>query len=375
MEECQYALQTELPASQEWTSFVVSKSLLRIVALVSGRVFVGPELNRNEEWMDVCINFTLDLFAAGRALRSRSYLGKFLAVRLRRISAINRVRDHQDVARRIILPIIRQREQLQGKGTELPNDMITWIMEEKSSDGKPLLAEKQAGLQLLASVAAIHTTTLNITNVLYDLVARPEYIETLRSEIDSVWEETGGLDKTSMAKMVKLDSFMKESQRLNPANQLTFDREVRAKQGLTLSNGVHLRKGTCVAVAANQMSLDPNVWENPSEFQGFRFADLRSASKEDANKFQFSTTAPANSMYFGFGRHDCPGRFFASNEIKTILASLIRKYEIKAAPDSETRPESIKFGTSKSFPKMVIRHVYSIFLKDQRPPGFSFSVF
>ena len=344
-DEVEYALQNELPASQEWTSVVVSKSLLRIIALVSSRIFVGPELNRKEEWMNVCINFTLDLFMAGRSLRSRSYFGKTLAVKMGTVPAVNRVYAHQEAARRIIVPIIQERTALKAKGGELPNDMITWIMEEKSSDGKPLPADKQTEMQLLVSLAAIHTSTLTATNVLYDLVARPEYFEPLRSEIDQVWDESDGLNKTSMAKLVKLDSFLKESQRLNPHNQLTFDREIKAKGGFTLSNGVHLKKGTRVAVAANQMSLDPNVWENPSEFHGFRFADLRSATGANKSLFQFATTTPANSMYFGFGRHDCPGRFFASNEIKTILAFMIRKYDIKAGPESETRPKGIIFAS------------------------------
>jgi ent-kaurene oxidase len=349
-DEVEYALQTELPTSQEWTQVVVNKSLLRIVSLVSGRIFVGPTLNRNEEWVSACINFTLDLFNAGRALRSRSYFGKALAIKFGTIPEVKRVFNHHDVARRIILPIIQKRAEVQarGQGAELPNDMITWILEEESSSGVPLPFGKQAELQLIASLAAIHTTTLTTTNFLYDLVARPEYLEPLRQEIDTVWNESDGLDKTSMAKLVKLDSFLKESQRLNPHNQLSFDREIRARGGLTLSNGVHLRQGARVAVAANQMSLDPNIWENPAEFHGFRFAELRSASKEAANKFQFARTSPTDSMYFGHGRHDCPGRFFASNEIKTILAYLIRKYDIKAAPDSETRPSGIKFATSMS---------------------------
>jgi cytochrome P450 len=346
-EEVEYALQTELPTSQEWTPFVVNKPLLRIVSLVSGRIFVGPALNRNEEWMNACIDFTLDLFNAGRALRRKSYFGKALAIKLGTIPEVKRVFDHHEVAHRIILPIIHERARLQanGVGAEVPNDMISWVMEEKSSNGHPLPFRKQAELQLIASLAAIHTTTLTTTNLLYDLVARPEYFEPLRQEIDNVWSESDGLDKTSMIKLVKLDSFLKESQRLNPHNQLTFDREIRAKGGLTLSNGVHLKQGARVAVAANQMALDPNIWENPEEFHGFRFAELRSASKEDANKFQFANTSITSSMYFGFGKHDCPGRFFASNEIKTIVAYLIRKYDLKAAPDSEKRPESLKFAS------------------------------
>jgi cytochrome P450 len=144
-----------------------------------------------------------------------------------------------------------------------------------------------------------------------------------------------------MARLAKLDSFLKEPQRLNLLSQLTFNREIQAKRGFTLSNSIHLGQGARTAMAGNQMALDPNFWENPDEFHGFRFAELRRASKTDVNKFQLATTSPANSMHFGHGKHDCPGLFSASNEIKTTVVYLVRKYDIKEAPSSEKTPEGL----------------------------------
>ena len=349
-DELEYALQTQIPTCQDWTSININRTLLHIISLVSGRIFVGLPLNRDEEWTNACINYTLDLFNAGRALRAKSYWGKVLAVKLGTVPEVVRVDKWHKVASKLIVPIIEEREIMQAKGldAEIPEDMITWIMEQGGKGGSLIPHKSQAMIQLLASLAAIHTTTLATTNFMYDLVARPEYLEPLREEIDTVWDLTDGLDKTSMSKLIKLDSFLKESQRLNPHNDLSFDRAIRAKKGVTLSNGLHLRRGAKVAVAANQLALDPTVWENPSEFHGFRFADLRTASKENANKFQFATTNPANSMYFGHGRHDCPGRFFAANEIKTIMAYFIRKYDFKAGPNFEKRPDSFKFASRRA---------------------------
>lgn len=85
-------------------------------------------------------------------------------------------------------------------------------------------------------------------------------------------------------------------------------------------------------MATYQMALHPNIRENPDVVYGFLFADLRSAFKTDANKFQLATTSPANYMHFGHGKHDCPERFSASNGIKTIMTYLVRKYDIKEAP-------------------------------------------
>lgn len=344
--ETSYALETEVPACDEWTSMNVNATLLRLVSVVAGRIFVGPELNRNPDWINASIQYTTDVFMAGRTMRGRTYLGKVLGCKLGTVKEIQKVSSWKRVAEQLIVPIIQERSKLltQKVNAEIPNDMITWIMEQGGPGGALIPYADQAHLQLLVGLAAIHTTTLTATNVLFDLVARPEYITPLREEVEAVWKESNGLDKTSMSKLVKMDSFVKESQRLNPHAQVTFDRQVSAKNGFTLSNGLHLRKGAHVTVASNQMSLDPKIWDKPDEFHGFRFADLRSASKENANKFQFAATHPANSMYFGYGKHDCPGRFFASNEIKTILAHLIYKYDIKAHPGFQ-RPEPIRFAS------------------------------
>lgn len=86
------------------------------------------------------------------------------------------------------------------------------------------------------------------------------------------------------------------------------------------------------------------MWDEPDKFKGFRFADMRAESKENANRYQFVTTNPNHSMAFGHGKHACPGRFFAGNEIKVIAAFLLKHYDIKAAPGHEKRPESLEFG-------------------------------
>ena len=41
-------------------------------------------------------------------------------------------------------------------------------------------------------------------------------------------------------------------------------------------------------------------------------------------------------MGFGYGRHACPGRFFAAAEIKLLLARILLDYEVKM-PEEQTR--------------------------------------
>jgi len=52
-----------------------------------------------------------------------------------------------------------------------------------------------------------------LTHALYDLAAHPEYVEEMREEAEAMIE-VHGWTKTAMQRMRKIDSFLKESQRL-----------------------------------------------------------------------------------------------------------------------------------------------------------------
>ena len=56
--------------------------------------------------------------------------------------------------------------------------------------------------------------------------------------------------------------------------------------------------------------------------------------KGKENMHQFVTTSP-DSLTFGHGNHACPGRFFASNEIKIVLIELLRSWDFRLKGDAE----------------------------------------
>lgn len=36
---------------------------------------------------------------------------------------------------------------------------------------------------------------------------------------------------------------------------------------------------------------------------------------------------------FGYGKHSCPGRFFAAHEMKLLLAHVVQQYDIEFLPE------------------------------------------
>jgi len=54
-----------------------------------------------------------------------------------------------------------------------------------------------------------------ITHALLDLAANPEYLKPLREEVDELTKREGWTD-SALEQMHRIDSFVKESQRLHP---------------------------------------------------------------------------------------------------------------------------------------------------------------
>ena len=199
----------------DWTSVNVFSKLLRVIALVGGSVLSGPQLNRNEEWLDLSINYTVDLMKGARRLKEYpSYLHPILQYLL---PEIRKMSHYYSSARRLVLPIMKERAQAaKDPGYVKPNDLLQWTVDKNEFERKKLSLNEQANIQLMAAFASIHTTSMACSHALYDLAAYPECLEPLREEIESVMTEQGPINKQSLTKLRKLDSFMKESQRMNP---------------------------------------------------------------------------------------------------------------------------------------------------------------
>ena len=83
---------------------------------------------------------------------------------------------------------------------------------------------------------------------------------------------------------------------------------------------------------------DDDFEKGASSFDGFRYYKKRQ-DPEEANKHQFAMT-DSNNLHFGHGKYSCPGRFFASNEIKLLMAHLLSAYDFMYPP-GQSRPRNL----------------------------------
>ena len=211
---------------------------------------------------------------------------------------------------------------------------LTWLADlAKGKDRDPAAL---SFVEVLLALASVHSTLIREVNVLYDLVANPEYIEELREEIHST--SLSGWKYSSYHDLQKLDSVLRESQRMSPPTVTGLKRLF--KESHTFSNGLHIPQGTYVCVPVFAIENDPEITPNPQKFDGLRSYRLRQRENEKEDH-QFST--PEKTVLgFGYGRTACPGRFFASLMIKMTFVKILTEYDFKFLPH-QGRPRMVGF--------------------------------
>lgn len=257
----------------------------------------------------------------------------------------------------------------------------------------------------LNNLGSFHQTAAAATNVIFNILASDKEFNTialLREEIASVFprecyaippptaqsakneKKTDGWTKVSLAKLVLMDSVMRETTRMYSFIQRSVVRTVVADNihspvidGEDGSNdartiSVPLPKGTMISILTRSTYLDPNAFDDPLKFKPWRFANRRqgagnvgphseqggddssvaaSSTRTAASTAarQTFTTTSVNNLLFGHGRHACPGRFVAEAEIKMFVVCLLMNYDVSLVPvpgpdgkgEVAVRPESL----------------------------------
>ncbi|KAK1450481.1 cytochrome P450 [Colletotrichum melonis] len=312
------AFNDTFPACEDWTPVPVVHTLTQIVARVSSCMFGGTTLSHNREWVQSSIDFAIDGFIGAQKLKRYPEVLKPFAARF--IPEITKIAGHYAAAEAAAIPLLESRLRTGDKA----EDLLYWMAEQAKGE--------ERDMAFLASI---------LLKLIYDLCERPEIIETLRDEVESLTGNDDLITKSGFLKMVKMDSFMKESQRFNPLLLITFERVVH--RPFTLSSGFTIPAHTTIGIPTQAITMDESLYPDPETFDAFRFARMREERSDMDGRAQYVASNPT-SLSFGYGRHACPGRFFAAHEIKAIMAHLLKNYEMQFTHGQE-RPQSVRAET------------------------------
>ncbi|EGN95203.1 hypothetical protein SERLA73DRAFT_77211 [Serpula lacrymans var. lacrymans S7.3] len=336
--------------NKDWVKLPAFNAIMDVISRASSRVFVGLPLCRDHDWRSWNIQFALDIAYTALTLKIfPKFMTPYVIFPLtdtispmfrRRLIAKCFTCIPADIARGMnhLGPIIKERQRyLDEFGSEWadkPNDLLSWLMDEAQGEERSI---RSLTLRVYAiSFAAIHTSSTIFTHALFQLAANPQYVQPLREEVMTIVEKEGW-SKAAMAKMHKVDSFIKEVLRFVGTGSLAMHR--KALKDFTFSDGTFIPAGTLLAVPSIATHHDGETYENPGVFDPFRFAHLQTEKGQEIKRRMVSVSA--DCIAFGYGRHACPGRFFAATVLKTMMAHIVVTYDVKmekegVVPDNQT---------------------------------------
>ncbi|TFB02692.1 Cytochrome P450 monooxygenase paxP [Trichoderma ghanense] len=353
-DEIQHAVDTALGKDTDnWKSIKLWNLWLEIVPHVTNRLLIGPEMCRNKQFLDGMVNFTNDVVRNGLLLQLFPKVLHPIFGRLFSISNYIHWRSSNAQAQ----PVIQKRldammKKAAGdadyKDYTPPEDFITWLirqalLEQKTFELDPVVISKRL---LPVEFAAIHTTVLTGQLWMQDLLTSdPEtgILAILCAEVTANKPSSGPWTKAAISNLVRLDSSIRESQRVSNFSATLIERTVVAENGLHNPDlGWTLPKGSFVTVNLEGTHHDQDLYSDPHSYDPLRYSRLREAwdAKSDQEKKRDAdegtkirglgmVTTSAQHLAFGHGRHACPGRFFVAHELKLIMAHILLNYDIK----------------------------------------------
>ncbi|KAG6327662.1 hypothetical protein ID866_11427, partial [Astraeus odoratus] len=325
------------------------KTIRNIVCRANSRALVGLRLCRDPDWIDLNVQYCLDV------PKEAAILGCFPGFTLP--LAARYLSHREQRAKRAVkhlMPMFQERQKHVddlGVGyANKANDCLQWLLDEGKEDDLSVLAERLLSICFAANISTVHglsyymVLSINMfhgqicTQALYRLVVNTQYIQPLREEVQAAIEKYGW-KREALGKMCKLDSLLKETMRLEGVTP-TINR--KALKDITLFDGTYIPKGTLLSVSTAAVHRDGSVYRNPETFDPFRFSCTQAS--EECSARQQLTAVNDDWLAFGYGKHACPGRFFASTLMKTVLAHILLYYDVKLEGNSPS-PQSICIAT------------------------------
>lgn len=222
----------------------------------------------------------------------------------------------------VVLQLIAQARR-DGKAGD---DVLSTLLEAKDEHNLPL-SDQAIRDHLVSLVVAGHETLASaLAWCLYWLHENPGAAAKLREEIGDE------RDVDVIAKLAYLDAVCSETLRLSP---ILPEATRLLRRPMTLL-GHELPAGVAVASIATVTHMRPDIYSAPERFSPERFLTRK------FSQFEF--------IPFGGGTHRCLGAAFAIYEMKLVLATLVRDFELVVRPADRVfaSRHSVPFGPNRT---------------------------
>jgi cytochrome P450 len=228
---------------------------------------------------------------------------------------------HAEIARR------------RAEGTAGRADVLSMLLDARDEDGRPMTDVELRDEMITLLLAGHETTATSLAWAFHRVLGRPDVLATLRAELARV-VGAGPVEPEHVNALEYLDAVVKETARLNPVVP-NVGRRLHAPTRI----GGHLLPAGAVAAPCMYLThRRADVWPEPERFDPERFVGAR--------------PSPYAFFPFGGGVRRCIGAAFATYEMKVVLAQVLSRVELRAAPGSRVRlvRRTVTFAPSGGVP-------------------------
>jgi len=230
------------------------------------------------------------------------------------------LRKHEEMTARafgILRDYIRRRRE------EKPgHDLLQILLDARYSDGTSMSDELVVSESMQILVAGHETSSNALSWLLYLLSSRPDCVDRVRDEFDSVLGERH-VSFSDVPKFEFTTQVILEALRLYPPFWMV-DRMTLADDR---AGDLDIPRGSTVVVFIYGTHHSPRYWENPESFDPERFTK----AKEKLH-------TPFAHLPFGAGPRGCIGGNYAMLQMLMILSVVLRKYDFHLVPGQTIEP-------------------------------------
>jgi cytochrome P450 len=221
-------------------------------------------------------------------------------------------------------------------GTNGRKDILSMLIDARDEDGQPMTDIELRDELITMLVAGHETTATSLSWTFHRILQHPEVVEKLKSELRGV----AGADTvapTQINKLEYLDATIKEAQRLTPIVPIV-GRKLHEPMRI---GGRDLPAGVIASPCIYLTHHRPDIWPEPNRF--------------DPDRFLTKRPSPYELFPFGGGNRFCLGAAFAMYEMKIVLAQVLSRVTLRAAPGRAIRVvrRGVTFAPSEGMPVVL----------------------
>lgn len=309
--------------------------MMKITFAMVGKSLFGARLKEQDiELISLAIS-TVQEFMVRQTIQP--YLNPWFAVS-------GELRKHEEMRSRAFGVLI---DYIQQRRKEAPgHDLLQILMDARYSDGHGMSDDLVLSESMQLLVAGHETSSNALSWLLYLLSSRPDCIDRVRQEFDSVLGERA-MSYIDVPKFGFTTQVINEALRLYPPFWMV-DRMALADDR---AGDLDIPKGSTVVVFVYGAHHSPQYWAQPELFDPERFA-----------KANEKIHTPFSHLPFGAGPRGCIGGNYAMLQMLMILSVLLRKYDFTLLPGQtiEARPMVIlrpEHGIRMTFGEAIPRGV------------------